>query len=740
MGVLIATDITDASALLAGALSPVVVIPVYNAYEDVVRCLESVVTHTSSSAAILIVDDGGSDRRTARLLETHGEQIPHTVVVLEHDQNQGYVRSCNDAFRVTAGRDVVIVNSDVVVGAEWLDRLTAAALSSDSVATATTLTNHGTIVSVPYRNHPVRTLPDHLTPEQAARRVAAGSRMMRPEIPTGIGHCLYVKRAVVDLIGTFDETFSPGYGEEVDFCQRAVAHGFRHVVADDVFTFHRGGGTFGLLPEARQRRALHDEIVHQRYPWYTDWVAHTASDRASSLADALSLARRALLGLTVGVDALCLGPELTGTQLNTIESVRALAARPEIARLVVFVPENIGRYALEVLADLSNVETISVSRLDAVGEGIVDVLYRPYQVREPVELEFLHRAGDRFVVNQLDTIAYENPAYFHDTATWSRYRDLTRLTLELASGVAFPSAYSRESCLRLNLARHGQPSAVVSSGTAQVLAARSAPIDTAQEIRPGFLLGIGTSYLHKNRQFTLQVWAELRRRGWGGQLIFAGPTPPFGNSLAAEAEFLLGIPDLRPDVIDVGGVTEEQKLWLYEGAAMVLYPSTTEGFGLVPFEAAQHGVPTLSTRRGSLDEVLPADIPALDGFDVGAAADQAWKLLHDRTAARALSDALAARAVEFTWAQTAQRLVGLFEAALAQPRGRILELEGEGGRSISATAPQHRPELKSGARRLEHTVQAVIDRPGLKRALSPDGSRRQAAARGMIEFARRRLH
>ena len=102
MGVLIATDITDASALLAGALSPVVVIPVYNAYEDVVRCLESVVTHTSSSAAILIVDDGGSDRRTARLLETHGEQIPHTVVVLEHDQNQGYVRSCNDAFRVTA--------------------------------------------------------------------------------------------------------------------------------------------------------------------------------------------------------------------------------------------------------------------------------------------------------------------------------------------------------------------------------------------------------------------------------------------------------------------------------------------------------------------------------------------------------------------------------------------------------------------------------------------------------------
>ena len=84
----------------------------------------------------------------------------------------------------------------------------------------------------------------------------------------------------------------------------------------------------------------------------------------------------------------------------------------------------------------------------------------------------------------------------------------------------------------------------------------------------------------------------------------------------------------------LAGITEAQKRWLYERAALVLYPSVVEGFGIVPFEAAAHGVPVLATRHGSMDETLPEGIPTLDGFDVGRAADTAWTLLHDGEAAR----------------------------------------------------------------------------------------------------------
>jgi glycosyltransferase involved in cell wall biosynthesis len=253
----------------------------------------------------------------------------------------------------------------------------------------------------------------------------------------------------------------------------------------------------------------------------------------------------------------------------------------------------------------------------------------------------------------------------------------------------------------------------------------------------GYLLCLGTSYQHKGRPFVVDVWAELRRRGWGGHLVLAGPTPPYGHSLGREAEQLLGEPALRQGVFTLGSVSEDEKRWLYRHAALVLYPSTVEGFGLVPFEAAAFGVPALSGRRTGLAEVLPAGIPTLDGFEVGAAADRAWDLLHDPVAAKELVEALHEHGGTFDWDEVAGRLASVFAAAVRRPRGRTVGLQGEGRRPVGVT-----PEPPSGHERplaLDRFVQAVIDRPGLKDGLSPEGSRRQKVARVIIASARRRL-
>ena len=192
------------------------------------------------------------------------------------------------------------------------------------------------------------------------------------------------------------------------------------------------------------------------------------------------------------------------------------------------------------------------------------------------------------------------------------------------------------------------------------------------------------------------------------------------------------------DVVTLAAVTEAEKRWLYRHAALVVYPSTVEGFGLVPFEAACHGVATLTSRQGSLDEVLPPGIPVLEGFDVVDGADRAWRLLHDVSAADELAAALRAHGRSFTWAATAERLVDLFEQALRHPRGRVLVLEGEGEHPIGLASRAHRSARAAGsAARLERYVQAVITRPRLKNRLSPDGSRRQRVARSVISQTRR---
>ena len=150
----------------------------------------------------------------------------------------------------------------------------------------------------------------------------------------------------------------------------------------------------------------------------------------------------------------------------------------------------------------------------------------------------------------------------------------------------------------------------------------------------------------------------------------AGPTPPFGNSLAEEDQFLLENPALRSNVWRLDSVTDEEKTWLYERASLVLYPTGAEGFGLVPFEAAAHGVPCLSTRAGSLDEVLPADLPTIQSGDFDGAASLAVAMASSPEMREQVCNLLLARAAEFDWPTVAQRLV-----RRADGNGRIPALE-----------------------------------------------------------------
>ena len=78
--------------------------------------------------------------------------------------------------------------------------------------------------------------------------------------------CLYVRRAAIGTVGIFSEDYGLGYGEEVDFCLRASAAGFRHVLDDATFIFHEGHRSFGASRAARIRRA--ERRIRSRFPHY----------------------------------------------------------------------------------------------------------------------------------------------------------------------------------------------------------------------------------------------------------------------------------------------------------------------------------------------------------------------------------------------------------------------------------------------------------------------------------------
>src|SRR5215210_3849447 len=198
--------------------------------------MSSVLANTGADVPILVADDAGPDPASRAWLGKLEEQgrLAHRVFYLRQPENLGFVGNVNVAFATAPTADMVVLNSDCVVAASWLDRLRGAAHSDSLIATASTLTNHGGIVSVPYRSTPVGSLPHGVTFERAAALVRQSSPQLRPRIPVAAGRCLYVRRTALDLVGGFDDAHAPGYGEDVDFSQRCVVHGLVHVLADDV--------------------------------------------------------------------------------------------------------------------------------------------------------------------------------------------------------------------------------------------------------------------------------------------------------------------------------------------------------------------------------------------------------------------------------------------------------------------------------------------------------------------------
>ena len=260
---------------------PIVAVPVFNAYDDVMECVQSLLASTRAHTPILILDDASTDTRIREaLLPLAGNG---RLRYLRKPRNNGFVGTVNLAFELCRPHDVVVVNSDVVVPPGWIERLQAAAYSFSTVATATPFTNSGTMVSVPYRNRPVGCPVEGMPVAEADGRIRSASQQLRPVIPTTIGHCMYIKRAALDMVGYLDEIFAPGYGEEVDFSLRAVMAGFSHVVADDLFVYHKGWRSFGSQGEETklQLQGQHEAILNERYPWYRPWVISVEADSRS---------------------------------------------------------------------------------------------------------------------------------------------------------------------------------------------------------------------------------------------------------------------------------------------------------------------------------------------------------------------------------------------------------------------------------------------------------------------------
>jgi glycosyltransferase involved in cell wall biosynthesis len=568
------------------------------------------------------------------------------IVEVEHDAS-----AINREIARLAPADVVVLTEACVVSAGWLDRLAAAASADTNTASASAFADGGTPLALHDRRESGEDseLPVAATPER--------SQALRPRISRAVGPCVYLRRDALQLAGPLDETLDLRAAIEVDFAQRCVLDGLGHVAADDV-----------VVARLEDHGGEHPDLaapMRKRYPYLQD----TPLADSGVLSQALLRARGPRPRLPVTFDARALDGAITGTQVHVLELILALARTKALELRVLVRDEQIDAATRRLLGGLANTELLAAERLDPATARSA-VFHRPQQTFSPSDVGLALALGERFVISQLDLIAYRNPSYFADATTWEDYRAASRHGLSAAERVVVFSAHTRDELLADALVDAARVRVVPPGLDHRRADAQKRPAALGVDWPDGFLLCLGTDFRHKNRVFALRLLASLRRRhGWSGGLVLAGTHVSPGSSAQDEREYMLEHPDLADFVVSLGTVDERERDWLVASASAIAYPSVYEGFGLVPFESALSGVPCLFAAQSSLAGVAPADTATIVPWDPDASATAAHALLVDAEARDAHVQALATAARELTWDAAAAATVEIYrEAALAPVR------------------------------------------------------------------------
>jgi len=271
-----------------------VIIPVYGGASQTRKCIESVLASRQASAhEVIVIHDASPEPELSAYVR--GLAAQGRVTLLDNERNVGFVHSVNRGMALHEDRDVLLLNSDTEVANDWLDRISACAHRERDIATVTPFSNNATICSYPFEGWQGG-IAGGLGLAGLDRLIATVNAGKSVELPTAVGFCMYIRRDSLTRLGLFDaERFPRGYGEENEFCMRAVKAGLRNVLAADVFVYHEGAVSFSKDRFALQEAAGKALIeVHPEYTGRVHWFLK--ADPTQPLRNAIDAARLELSG------------------------------------------------------------------------------------------------------------------------------------------------------------------------------------------------------------------------------------------------------------------------------------------------------------------------------------------------------------------------------------------------------------------------------------------------------------
>lgn len=262
------------------------------------------------------------------------------------------------------------------------------------------------------------------------------------------------------------------------------------------------------------------------------------------------------------------------------------------------------------------------------------------------------RAPLVFTIHDLAFLHHPDLFTRHGLRFFRRALDLVR---DRAAEVHVPSLATLEDCVTAGIdrerLRHVPWGVEVSEPSAEAIA----EVRRRYGLGDRYVLCVGTLEPRKNLGRLLQAWEMVPRDG--AQLVVVGPDG-WGD---------VGRGSSPPsDVVFTGFVPTATRDALYAGAAVSVYPSLFEGFGLPVLESMALGCPVITSRGTSTEELVAGGAGvAIEPTDVEAIAGAVTDVLGDDALRARLAVSGRDRAAEHRWDVAASLTVRGYEAVLA---------------------------------------------------------------------------
>jgi glycosyltransferase involved in cell wall biosynthesis len=178
----------------------------------------------------------------------------------------------------------------------------------------------------------------------------------------------------------------------------------------------------------------------------------------------------------------------------------------------------------------------------------------------------------------------------------------------------------------------------------------------------GFVLYAGNIKPHKNLVRLIEAFDELRRTGFDDLKLLI-----IGDEISKLPALRRAVHrhKLHKHVRFLGFLPDETLAILYRLAAVFVFPSLYEGFGLPPLEAMASGTPVVTSNVSSLPEVVADAAVLVDPYDVPSIVDGVRRVLTEPALAAELRRKGPVRARDFSWERSVRHTWQLYQEVAA---------------------------------------------------------------------------